>query len=166
MLSAGSAAVSTRSLEGRANSSAMQFLQILESRRILTGPMEALPFTIKNKPGEAGTVTGLCRIDDNSLRVEWNKTSLIKRHAKSETLDLSFQELESVKYKWGFFSARLIIRPRTLSLISDVPGAHASGELHLRIARKDRAIAKELASSADFALADHRIDRLGRSIGL
>ena len=128
--------------------------------------MEALPFTMKNKPGEAGKISGLCRLDDNELSVEWRKTSLIKRHARSDTLTLPFEDLEFVKYVYGFFRARLIIRPRVLSLIIGVPGAHPSGELHVRVARRDRMVAKDLASSIDFALSEHRLDRIGRSVGL
>jgi hypothetical protein len=128
--------------------------------------MEALPFIFRNKPGEAGETSGICRLDETTVVIEWRKVSLIKRHEKNGTVRLPLEELESVTYEGGLFRACLDVRPRTLDVIQGVPGRHASGALLLWVTRRDRRKAKELASSIDFALSEYRIDRLGRSIGL
>ncbi len=128
--------------------------------------MEALPFTIRNRPGEAGEVSGICRLDDAELVLEWRRTSLIERHARSGTVRLPIEEIEGVQFRSAWFRRELILKPRSLAPIRDVPGAHDSGSLNLQVARRDRETAKELAASLGLSISGHRIDRLGRSIGL
>lgn len=128
--------------------------------------MEALPFTFRNRPGDPGEVSGICRLDENELVIEWQRTSLIARHARSGTVRLPINEIENVGYLSGWFRRELVLKPRSLALIREVPGAHDSGSLNLRIARQDRETASDLASSISLSISGHRVDRLGRSIGL
>lgn len=128
--------------------------------------MEALPFTLRNRPGDAGEVSGICRLDEKELVIEWKRTSLIERHARSGTVRLPIDEIEGVDFRSGWFRRELVLKPRSLAPIQDVPGAHDSGSLNLQVARQDRGTARELQSSISLSISGYRIDRLGRSIGL
>jgi hypothetical protein len=74
-------------------------------------------------------------------------------------LPLAFESMASVTLKKGWFTTRITIRAKSLKALQDLPVAE-NGDLVLKIARKDRALAEQLVSHLDLRLCELDLKRM------
>lgn len=121
--------------------------------------MESVRFTIADVYGGLGKCGGVCRLEKARLMLEYQTKDAILGALKSQVKVVCFplEDLDRVEFKKGFIGGRLRIRARTLSVFEKIPGVE-SGILDLHVERKERGIARALASEADLRIAELRLD--------
>ena len=70
-------------------------------------------------------------------------------------------ELHSIDLKQSWFRNRLFIRVRNMTALDGVPGNN-TGQVELRVARRDTATAQALVSILTLSLSEKRLAELGR----
>lgn len=70
-------------------------------------------------------------------------------------------ELHSIDLKQSWFRNRLFIRVRNMTALDGVPG-NSTGQVELRVARRDMATAQALVSILMLSLSEKRLAELGR----
>ena len=70
-------------------------------------------------------------------------------------------DLHSVTLKQGWFRNRLFVRVRNMKTLADVPGSD-TGQVELRVARKDESTARALVSILMLSLSEKKLADLGR----
>lgn len=82
---------------------------------------------------------------------------LIKSDVK--TLHLSYQDLEAIEFKKGWFRAKIILKTSSLELLQELPG-NEQGECTLKVKRKYRDEAQNTIAQARIALSEHKLDQM------
>jgi hypothetical protein len=115
----------------------------------------SLPFTIENVYGGLAAAHGVARSTETGLILEFQVKDSVVGMMKSRVVEvpIPLNEFASIELKEGLFSKRLSIRARSLATLSEVPG-HESGQVVLKIARKDLRIAREMVSVLRLTLAE------------
>ncbi|HST59077.1 MAG TPA: hypothetical protein VLK84_10320 [Longimicrobium sp.] len=75
------------------------------------------------------------------------------------TLTIPWTEIQSLQYRrlyWGLGPGALVLQTRSLRALEGVSAAQGN-ELTLQVRRVDHLAARELASSVELALAEHRL---------
>ncbi|RMG67986.1 MAG: hypothetical protein D6722_12320 [Bacteroidetes bacterium] len=126
-----------------------------------------LPFFIDNLYGGFAKVNGILSRDRQFLTLEFQVADnvlggLLKGRPKEIRLPL--KALASVEYKQNWFVARMILRAYRLGDLAEIPNAE-SGEAKLSIKRKDRKVAREMASSLNLALSEIRLAQMDEDEG-
>ena len=129
-----------------------------------TNPV-SVPFEIANVYGGLAECHGLIRAVEDGLQLEFQAKDGIFGVLKSGVKNTLFawQDLTGLECRLGWFRVRLILTTRSLSVLEGVPGAE-NCRLDLNVARKDRAVAKSLATAVSLRLLEHDISRLDEFI--
>lgn len=108
--------------------------------------MQSIPFYLAAYEGLAN-VQGVIRLEKEALHLEYQTKDGLFGFLKTDVkqLELHLAELNDVEYTSNIFRTLLIIKPISIQKISEVPG-NKNGELRLKIARKDKNAARNLAS--------------------
>lgn len=107
---------------------------------------------------------GLARLEEGRLVLQWSGTSEVTEikgtatRVREEPLPvrrvvLPVTQIASVALEGGWWRPRVVLRVADLGVLSDIPGA-ARGALALRIARSDRALARDLITGIEILAAD------------
>lgn len=134
--------------------------------------MPTLPFSLK-VPGVdafAGlTISsttykfhGLLRFEGSVVHLEWAGRAEVEEVTgidvdtrtvplPPEALEVDVRELRRVEYRGGWWRPRLELACHDLRALRVVPGEEA-GELHLHVARRDRAAAQAMAAALNAAM--------------
>ena len=136
--------------------------------------MIAIPFFIR-QPGTSESdllsarssrseIRGLARFDDRALVLEWSEQVQVSEsgptrartyveEAGQGTCTIPLGSLQAAELHGGWWRPRLEIMTTTMVDVAAMPGASA-GRVVLRIARRDRALAREFSTEIRLALAD------------
>ena len=121
----------------------------------------SLPFSIPNVYQGLAEAKGIVRTTEAGLSLEFEVkdgvVGLLKSGINEVRLDID--ELSRVDLHTGWFRTRLSIRTRSMTALSSIPGNEA-GQIQLQIARKDRILAKGLASTLMLRLTEKELTRL------
>lgn len=112
-------------------------------------------------------VEGMAHWSDGVLTLEWSETQHIDEVSLSKVrsdvvaqsplaIDISVDVLADATVLGAWWRPRVELRARYLDAFANVPGARP-GRLILRIARRDRALAKRLVASLRAAIASHQL---------
>ncbi|MDZ7690555.1 MAG: hypothetical protein U5K69_05365 [Balneolaceae bacterium] len=71
-------------------------------------------------------------------------------------IKLSLRDLQSVDYKKGWISAKVILEARSLKVLEDIPGTDMT-ECVLKIKRKDRKEAENLVSKVRITMSEMKL---------
>ncbi|HEX5727422.1 MAG TPA: hypothetical protein VFX98_18260 [Longimicrobiaceae bacterium] len=110
-------------------------------------------------------VQGLLRLEADDLVLEFREavtrySTMRTKQGPVRTLRLPFAEIAGVELRRGFFGgATLVVRSRRMQPLDALPNADA-GEVRLKIARRDRALAEEFAISLRHELAERDLRAL------
>ncbi len=120
----------------------------------------SVPFKIANAYGGLADCNGLARATDDGLLLEFEAKDgffgVLKSGVKS--LVIAWSELANLRLRKGWFGTRLHLTVHSLRTLQEVPGAEAC-EVSLRVARRNRAVAEELAMNVNFRLCERELRR-------
>lgn len=121
-----------------------------------------LPFTIENVYGGFAKVSGILSVLRDALRLEFQMSDnliggVLKGNAKEILLPL--KAIESVEFRKNWFVANFYIRVFSLKDIQSMPN-NDEGEVKLRIKRRDRDRARNLASHINLRLSEIRLEMM------
>ena len=128
-----------------------------------------MPFDIKAVPFEIPTVNqgfriakGLVNLDGEHMIFEYQVTDAFVGILTTEVREvrLPLRELQSVEYKKGWFSSKIILEARSLKALNDLPGTELT-ECVLKIKRKDRKEAEKLVSRTRVVMSEIKLRDLG-----
>ena len=137
-----------------------------------------LPFRLKVK-GESQVaawharsvsyrIHGIARLDERTLVLQWSGTasvSEVKGTAASDreeplpvrTVELPIRRVAGLALLGGWWRPRVELRAADLESVADVPGAR-HGAVTLRIARRDRPLARERVANLEMQIADAALE--------
>ncbi len=122
--------------------------------------MESIPVRIHTPDAVFTDTFGLLGIQEGRLVLEFeSKDAFIGAYSSGvEGLEMLPDDVSSIEFKKGLFRARLYIRARSMKLFEKIPGAK-HGTIQLRVKRKHRAQAEELAMFLQHRLAE--LEKIG-----
>lgn len=123
--------------------------------------METIPFTITNVYEGFAEVEGLARLEDDGLVLEFQTKDGIVGLIKSKVNEvrIPLEEIAGVEFQKKMFKASVLLRVRSMSLMSAIPGSR-QGEVKLRIPRKHRDAAEELVSELELQRSQQTLRRM------
>lgn len=104
---------------------------------------------------------GLLKLTTDGIELEYQVQDSFVGVIKSDvkTLHLDYGDLESISYKKGWFSGKIILKTASLALLNELPG-NEQGECILKVKRKDREDAQRTISKARVQLSEHKLKEL------
>lgn len=120
-----------------------------------------IPFHLEANQGFA-EAKGLIHIKRHKITLEFEVKDVFGGFFKSdyEEVDISFDDIQSLTYKKGFWGAKIIIEGNSMRTFEKVPGSE-QGQCVLQVKRRDRKNAEQTISSARVALSEYKLDKLG-----
>lgn len=124
-----------------------------------------MPFDAKAVQFEIPTVSqgfriakGLVKLAGEELQFEFQVTDAFLEILNSdvEEVTLPLRELQSVEFKKGWFSSKIVLEARSLRAFDDIPGTEQA-ECVLKIKRKDRDDAARLVSKIRLVMSEMRL---------
>ncbi|WP_414587834.1 hypothetical protein [Scytonema sp. PCC 10023] len=125
----------------------------------------SLPFSIANVYQGFAEANGIAKANEAGLILEFQVKDGLMGVFKSpiKEVQIPINEIFSVELQVIWFVTRLIIRTKSIAILSDVPGSKA-GQIALWIARKDRQVARELVSVLRLSMTQKELDSLNQEI--
>jgi hypothetical protein len=118
----------------------------LEEGEYMPDQIITLPFSVPDLLAGFAEGNGLAKGSPAELTLEFvvkdSFLNLLKSGMKEIRIPRS--EIDAVRFKRGWFGAKVCIRVKSLKWLADLPGCD-SGEVTLHIARRDRDLAGEFA---------------------
>jgi hypothetical protein len=106
---------------------------------------------------------GIATASESGLILEFQVKDSLVGMIKSDIhkITIPINELHSVALKQSWFRNRLFIRVKNMTTLARVPGSK-TGQVELRVARRDTATAQTLVSILMLSLSEKRLTDLGR----
>lgn len=131
----------------------------------MSGPSLRVAFTIPTAFGGFADCGGIAQASDEGLRLEFQSQDgifgVIRSGVKNKAL--LWEELQALDYRGGLFRGKLVLTARSLRSLDGLPGTE-NASLTLRVARKDRAQARELAAFAGLRICERDLREMQRDI--
>jgi hypothetical protein len=123
---------------------------------------DSVPFEIPGINHGLKKVEGLVMLDETGLALEFEEKDDLLGIWKSgvRNVHIPYGELESIQFKKGFLSGRLILKGVSLKTFEAIPGTEVA-TCRLKIKRRDSESAARLSSHARAALSEYRLNELG-----
>ncbi len=108
--------------------------------------------------------SGLLKLEEEQLILEFQVKDALLEILKSEVKEIAIplRDLQSVEYKKGWFSSKVILEAGSLRVFEDIPGAD-HGECELKIKRKEREDAEKLISKVRLVMSEIKLNDLDES---
>lgn len=104
---------------------------------------------------------GVLRISSDALTLEYqvkdNLIGVVKSDVKAAVIP--FERIDEVDFRSNFIRTSLNVRVDSLQVVEDVPGAK-QGKINLKIPRRYRREAAEMAHEASIRVSQSKLDRL------
>ena len=125
----------------------------------------SVPVTLESSWAGLASNSGLLRLESNTLVLEFETKDDVLQVLKSgvKRVAVPLTEVETCRWKPGWFGGTIELSVRSLSLLNGIAGA-AQGSVVLGISRKDRAKACGFVANVELALA-HRVVRAAEESG-
>lgn len=122
----------------------------------------SVPFEITEISHGLQELKGLMRLHDQGIELEFEVQDAILGFFKSgiTKLIIPFSDLESISYKKGWFSSKVILEGNSMKVFEDIPGTDVATCV-LKIKRKNRVQAEKLISSARMHFSEYKLNQLG-----
>ncbi|PKD43617.1 hypothetical protein [Rhodohalobacter barkolensis] len=120
-----------------------------------------IPFRIKNLNYGLTEAKGLLHIGEDELILEFESQDTVVGLIKSDLkeLKISFEDIEEINYKPGWFGAKIEIVGKSMKVMNELPGAdHGTATVYIR--RKDKKIAERVLSKARLELSEFKLKEL------
>jgi len=121
----------------------------------------SVPFEINNINHGFQVAKGILKLKDKALELEFEVEDAILGIINSgvQTIRLSFDDLESIQFKKGWFRAKIILEAVSMHVFEDLPGSEQAS-CTLKVKRKDRKEAEQIISTARMQLSEHKLDQM------
>ena len=124
----------------------------------------SLPFVIDDVYGGLAEVRGILRLEQQAIVLEFKLQDSLLNVLKTPvtSVTIPFDQIEQLVFRkgWFGFGASLCLRAKSLKSLEGLPGSH-DAELVIKVARKDRPLAHEIASKVNYELSEYRLELLG-----
>lgn len=123
----------------------------------------SVPFEIPDLNHGLQVAKGLFRLDKNGIELEFEIQDGILGIIKSgvRTVHLNYADLESISYKKGWFSAKIVLEATSMRIFEDLPGSEQATST-LKVKKKDREEAEKIISTARMHLSEYKLDQLDK----
>lgn len=118
-----------------------------------------LPFSIIKVHGGLSEASGLATMNRAGLTLEYQVRVLGLFRLSIREAVVPFGEIVSVTLKKNLLQTRIVLHTRSLRTLQTVPG-NKTGQLVLRIARRDQETASQLVSALRLYLSEHALQQL------
>jgi len=105
----------------------------------------AIAFSIKKVHQGLSKLEGIVKVSETGLILEYEIETLGLLRSRVKELRVPLPEIESIRLKKNWFTARLIVRTKSLRALQGIPGSK-QGHVILLVRRSDRKKAEELVS--------------------
>jgi hypothetical protein len=124
-----------------------------------------IPFSFPDVYQGLATGSGLVTATTSGLTLEYQVKDGFFGVLKSgvQRVEIPLNELNSVDLKEGWFRNRLFIKVKSMTTLADVPGSE-TGQVELRVARRDALSARSLASLLMLRLSERKLAELDRAL--
>lgn len=121
----------------------------------------SFPFEIHDISSGFQVAKGLFKLKKDSIELEYEVEDAILGIISSgvESANLSYEDLESIQYKKGWFSAKVILKATSMHVLEKVPGSEQATAT-LKVKRKNRKEAQSVVSKARMRFSEFRLDQL------
>ncbi len=123
--------------------------------------MRALPFYDDEQNGGFMMLEGILRVEKGKINIEYQKKDavieVVKSGVKEVSIDLN--DIDLIEYKKKLFGARLILHAKRATVFEDFPGNELLTRT-LKVKRKNREIAANLASNVNLFLSEKKLREL------
>lgn len=121
----------------------------------------SIPFYNDDIYGGFAVQNGLIHIDSNYLTIEFETKDAVFKVVTSglRTIKIPLNGIQSVDFKKGFFSSKIIIATKSLKYLANIPG-NESNSVTFKIKKKDRDLAHLSVSQIQLLLAENKLNSL------
>lgn len=119
---------------------------------------KAVQFQIPTVNHGLQKASGLLKLEGEELVMEFQVKDALFEVFKSdvEEITIPLRDLQSVDYKKGWFSSKIILEARSLRAFDDIPGSD-QGECVLKIKRKEKKDAENLVSKIRLTISEMKL---------
>ncbi len=121
-----------------------------------------LPFSVARVHAGLSEATGLARLTESGLTLEYQVRLLGLIRFGIREITVPFKEIAAVHLKKNLLQTRIVLQTRSLRTLGTMPGSR-TGQLVLRVARRDRETAALLVSALRLHLSELAVNRLASS---
>ena len=123
--------------------------------------MDSIPVRFPEIYQGLADAEGVLRISSDALTLEYQVKDNLVGVVKSgvSTAVIPFDHIDEVDFRSNFFRTRLNIRVDSMQIVGDVPGAK-QGKVSLKISRRYKREATEIAHEASIRSSQSKLDRL------
>lgn len=121
-----------------------------------------LHFKTEDAYSGLASVEGIMRLGKEQVVLEFQMKDNILGMLKSKpkALTIPFRDLAEVSYKVNWFISQFRLQVTSMHILGEFPGAK-DGIIKLKIKRKQKQSAKELASHINLQLSEYRLKMMG-----
>lgn len=121
----------------------------------------SVPFEIPNVNHGFQVAKGLLKLRSDGIELEFETKDAILGLISSgvKTLQLSYSDLESIRFDKGWFSAKIILEAVSMRVFEDLPGT-GQATCTLKVKRKHKEEAQKIISTARMQLSEHKLDQM------
>ena len=120
-----------------------------------------VPFEIPEINHGFKEASGLMKLSDQGIELEFEVATLGIFKSGVEVAHISYADLQSIEYKKGWISDKIILEGISMRVFQDVPGTEIA-TCKLKVKKKNRSDAQNLVSSARVHLSEHKLNQLDR----
>lgn len=125
------------------------------------GSDQTVPFSIPEINHGFQEASGLMKLTREGIELEFEIKDALLGVIKSgiKNVTIPYSKLESITYKKGWFSTKLILTGTSMRVFEDVPGTDVA-TCTINFKRKHRKEAQSLASHARLQLSEYKLDQI------
>lgn len=127
---------------------------------------QSIPFEIPNVNHGFQVAKGLLKLREEGIELEFETKDAILGVISSgvQTKILRYEDLDSIRFKKGWFSGRVILEATSMRVFEDLPGSEQA-TCELKVKRKHREEAEKVISTARMYHSEHRLDQMNGEDG-
>lgn len=125
---------------------------------------QTVPFSIPEINHGFQEASGLMKLTREGIELEFEVKDAILGVMKSgiKNVIIPYSKLESITFKKGWFSSKIILNGTSMRVFEDVPGTNVATCI-IKVKRKHRNEAQSLASHARLQLSEYKLDQMDKN---
>ncbi len=104
-------------------------------------------------------IRGLLRYDGSRVEIEYQTSADSMKYSKAKTIGFDLTDVQRIDYRKGFFNSRITFHTTSITYFQGMPGADGE-KLAVRIPRKYRVMARQLAWELQTTVEDRKLQRI------
>lgn len=122
---------------------------------------QVIPFEIPNVNHGFQVAKGILKLRDQGIVLEFETKDAILGVISSgvQTMTLRYEDLESIRFKKGWFSSKILLEATSMRVFEDLPGSEQA-TCELKVRRKNREEAEKVISTARMYHSEFKLDQM------